>query len=167
MDANEAALLDELTAMQVAWTVQEHPAVFTVEASAELHATIAGLHTKNLFLHDGKDHYWLVTAPHDARVDLKALAPMLGARRFSFGKADAMERLLGVTPGSVTPLAARNDRDRAVTVVLDARLAAAALVQVHPLRNTATLGLTGADLVRYLTRHHRAPTIAALPAPPA
>ncbi len=161
----EQAMLTALDALGIAWKMHEHEAVFTVEASAILHQDIAGAHTKNLFLKDAGGQFWLVTAPHDARIDLKALPAAIGARKVSFGKAEDMERLLGVSPGSVTPLAAFNDTQGAVKVVLDARLADADCVNVHPLRNTATLGLSGSALVTFLTRHGHTPLIAELPAP--
>jgi Ala-tRNA(Pro) deacylase len=72
---------------------------------------------------------------------------------------------LGVTPGSVTPLAAFNDADRSVNVVLDTRLAGAECVNVHPLRNTATLGLSGTDLVMFLAEHGHTAQVVDLPAP--
>ena len=97
------------------------------------------------------------------RVDLKALAPAVGARKFSFGKAEDMAALLGVTPGAVTPLAAINDTAGKVQVVLDANLADAAMVHVHPLRNTATIGLPGAELIRALAHWGHPPLIAAIP----
>ncbi len=148
--ANEARLLEMLDRQGIIWEVIEHAAVFTVEESAELHGRIAGAHTKNLFLKDAGGRFWLVSAPHDARVDLKLLPAVIGAKKLSFGKADDMERLLGVAPGSVTPLAAMNDAAAMVTVVIDRRLARADRVNVHPLRNTATLGLSGAALCGFL-----------------
>ena len=161
---SEPDLYAALDRLGLAWSVHEHEAVFTVEESAALHRQIAGLHTKNLFLKDAGGQFWLVSAPHDARVDLKALPAAIGSKRVSFGKTEDMERLIGVTPGSVTPLAAIADADGAVNVVLDTRLAGADRVNVHPLRNTATLGLAGADLVRALTHWAHPPVIADIPA---
>ncbi len=146
----EAALLDALRDLGIAWTFTEHAAVFTVEESTKLHHEIVGAHTKNLFLKDAGGQFWLVTVPHDARVDLKALPAVIGSRKLSFGKSVDMERLLGISPGAVTPLAAMNDHQCAVRVVIDSRLAAHACVNVHPLRNTATLGLSGAGLIAAL-----------------
>jgi Ala-tRNA(Pro) deacylase len=160
----ESSLLQALDGAGIAWSLHEHEAVFTVEASAALHAAIAGHHTKNLFLKDAGGQFWIVTAPHDASIDLKALPEAIGSKKVSFGKAEDMERLLGVSPGSVTPLAAFNDTDGQVRVVLDQRLAGAETVNVHPLRNTATLGLSGTDLVAFLSGIGHAPVIAALPA---
>lgn len=147
----------------IAWDVLEHPAVFTVEESAAIHAALPGAHTKNLFLKDAGGQFWLVTVDHARRVDLKALAGSIGAKKLSFGKADDMERLLGVSPGAVTPLAAINDQTGAVRVVIDADLAGATQVNVHPLRNTATLGLPGPDLLRALAAWGHPAMVAAIP----
>ena len=162
---HEQSLLNALDAAGIGWTMTEHRAVHTVEESAQLHAEISGAHTKNLFLKDASGQFWVVSAPHDARVDLKALPAAIGSKKVSFGKAEDMVRLLGVEPGSVTPLAAFNDAAGAVKVVIDSRLAAAPRVNVHPLRNTATLGLAGADLLVFLSATGHPPVVVALPAP--
>lgn len=156
--------LDELTSAGIAYTITEHAAVFTVEESTALHAAMPGVHTKNLFLKDAGGQFWIVTAPHDASIDLKALPGAIGSRKVSFGKGEDMERLLGVTPGAVTPLAAINDAGGAVRVALDRRIADAEIVNVHPLRNTATIGLSGAALVSFLAARGHEPVIAELPA---
>ena len=161
--ANEVRLMETLARLGIAVEQHEHEAVFTVEASATLHALIPGLHTKNLFLKDAAGCFWMVSAPHDARVDLKALPAAIGSKKLSFGKADDMVRLLGVTPGSVTPLAAFNDADGQVSVVIDSRLADASRVNVHPLRNTATLGLAGTDMLTFLTAVDHPPLVVLLP----
>lgn len=160
----ETALLAALDSAGINWSLQDHEAVFTVEASARLHAEIAGKHTKNLFLKDAGGQFWVVSAPHDAAIDLKALPAAIGSKKVSFGKAEDMERLLGITPGSVTPLAAFNDGAGNVKVVIDQRLVDAAVVNIHPLRNTATLGLSGHDLVAFLDATGHAPVVTLLPA---
>jgi len=163
VSSRETELDAALERLGAAFTKHEHEAVFTVSESEALHHEIAGAHTKNLFLKDEAGAFFLVTIPAEARANLKALPAVIGSRRLSFGKAEDMERLLGVTPGSVTPLAAFNDADGAVTVALDAALAAADIVNVHPLRNTATVGMSGSDLVRALQSWGHAPIIAHIP----
>lgn len=160
---SDAALKDALAALGIGWSILEHEAVYTVEESLAIHDALPGAHTKNLFLKDAGGQFWLVTVEHMRRVDLKALAGVIGAKKLSFGKAEDMQALLGVTPGSVTPLAALNDTGGAVRVVLDPDLAAADIVNVHPLRNTATIGLSGVDLVRALGAWGHDPLIAAIP----
>lgn len=159
----EAKLYADLDALGVPYAVAEHAAVFTVEESHKVAADVPGVHVKNLFLKDKNGRYWLVTVPADIRVALKSLPQAIGCGRVSFGNAEDMERLIGVTPGSVTPLAAINDDTHAVTVVLDATLADAALLNCHPLRNTASISLSGADLLRALSHWHHAPVIATIP----
>ncbi|KGB51837.1 Ala-tRNA(Pro) hydrolase [Sphingopyxis sp. LC81] len=159
----EAGLLTDLDALGIPFAVYEHVAVFTVAESDEVNAGIPGAHTKNLFLKDNGGAYWLVTVPGEARVDLKALPAAIGSKRVSFGKADDMERLLGIAPGSVTPLAAINALPGSITVVLDEGLAAAATVNVHPLRNTGTLGLSGATILDLLRHWGHQPVVAPIP----
>ncbi|WP_408590139.1 prolyl-tRNA synthetase associated domain-containing protein [Novosphingobium sp.] len=160
---SEASLKQALADLGIGWSILEHEPVFTVEESETIHAALPGAHTKNLFLKDAGGVFWLVTVDHATRVDLKALAGAIGSKKLSFGKAEDMERLLGVTPGSVTPLAAINDSDQAVRVVLDTRLADAALVNVHPLRNTATVALSGPDLIRALASWNHPVQVAPIP----
>ena len=160
---SDEALKAALAALGIGWAILEHEAVFTVEESLAIHDALPGVHTKNLFLKDSGGEFWLVTVDHALRVDLKALAGVIGARKLSFGKAEDMAALLGVTPGSVTPLAALNDTARSVRVVLDADLAGATQVYVHPLRNTATIGLSGPDLCRALAEWGHEPLLAAIP----
>lgn len=159
---HEDRLYADLAALGIALELHEHEAVFTVEESSALHCKISGAHTKNLFLKDANGRFWLVTVPADARVDLKALPATIGSKRLSFGKAEDMEDLLGVTPGSVTPIAAINDAQGKVTIVLDAAFDGTGRINVHPLRNTATMGLATSDLVRALHHWGHDPAIPAL-----
>ena len=160
----EEGLLADLAALAIPYAAHEHAAVFTVAESRKLDAGFPGAHTKNLFLKDAGGAFWLVTLPAGARVDLKALPGAIGCKRVSFASADDMERLLGIAPGSVTPLAMINALPGCVTVVLDSHLAHAERINVHPLRNTATLGLSGNDVLRLLRHWGHEPVIAPLPA---
>jgi len=159
----EAGLLADIDALAIPFAAYEHVAVFTVAESDAVNAAIPGAHTKNLFLKDNGGAYWLVTVPSEARVDLKALPAVIGSKRVSFSKADDMQRLLGVAPGSVTPLAAINAPPDGITVVLDQGLAAADTVNVHPLRNTGTLGLSGAAILDLLRHWGHSPLVASIP----
>jgi Ala-tRNA(Pro) deacylase len=127
-----------------------HPAVFTVEESLAHTAHLPGAHVKNLFLKDKKGKLWLVTCRHDLRVDLNALSRRLGAARFSFGRPELLQEVLGVEAGAVTPLALVNDDDHRVQPVLDEALVAAGRLNCHPLRNTASTVLATGDLLRFM-----------------
>lgn len=137
-------------------TFYRHPPVYTVDESQQLCADIPGYHVKNLVVKDKKGRIALATVGHEKRVDLKALAADLGMGRLSFLRAEAMTALLGVDPGSVTPLAVINapctdpEADPPLSLVLDSDLWDADLVAVHPLHNRATVTMTQANFRRAL-----------------
>lgn len=162
--SSEQILLDQLNDAGVGYDIYEHEPVHTVLQSDQVNANIRGAHTKNLFLKDAKGDFYLATVLADKRVDLGRLSNIMSCGRFSFGSADDMKQYLGVTPGSVTPLSVINDHAGAVNVVLDEILAASPIVNVHPLRNTATLSLSGLNLVRMLAQWRHAPIILTVPA---
>lgn len=160
--ATRQDLLDELATLAIPYELLEHPAVHTVEAAREYWSAMPGLAVKNLLLKDAGGRLWLVVAPAEDQLDLKALPRRIGSKRLSFAGPADLAATLAVERGSVTPLAAMNDREGRVSVVLDAALAGEALVKVHPLVNTATIALAGADVVRFLTHHRHPPAVLAL-----
>ena len=150
----------------IAHQTVEHPPLFTVEQSQALRGQIPGGHTKNLFLRDKKQSLYLVVALEDAEIDLKGLHRKLGASgRFSFGSADLLMEVWGVTPGSVTPFGAINDTEARVTVVLDAAMMAHETLNYHPLVNTMTTSLSREGLVKFLESTGHMPRIEAVSEP--
>lgn len=151
----EARLIQFLDGLGIASTTRRHPPVHTVEEARALRGDIPGGHCKNLFLKDKKDQLWLVVALEERPVDLKSLDKRIGAARLSFGKAELLREVLGVEPGSVTPFALLNDRDRRVRVVLDRGMMQIRPLNYHPMHNAATTTIQPEDLLRFLaaTRH--------------
>jgi Ala-tRNA(Pro) deacylase len=143
-------LIAFLDAQGIDHSTLEHRAVFTVGEGEDIKTALPGGHTKNLFLKDHKGQLWLVSALGQTRIDLKALPAAIGSARLSFGKAELLEEVLGVTAGSVTAFALINDTGRRVRFVLDAALAAADPVNFHPLTNTATTAVSQAGFRRFL-----------------
>ena len=149
-----------LDSLGIAHSTVTHPPLFTVEQSRALRGQIPGGHTKNLFLRDKKSNVYLVTAEEDADIDLKGLHRLLGASgRFSFGSAELMMELLGVAPGSVTPLGVLHDTQGRINVVLDAALMEHDTINCHPLVNTMTTNLRREDLVKFLEATGHSPRI--------
>lgn len=136
----------ELDALNVPFERYDHPAVFTVAESRKLDARIPGRHTKNLFLEaEPSGKLYLLTVAAEKRVDLKSLAAQVGEKRFSFCKPEQLREVLGLTPGSVSPLGLLNDTERRATFLLDGDLSGADSLAVHPNINTATVVIeTGA-----------------------
>lgn len=160
-------LLARLAALGIEAVTHEHPPLHTVEEAKRLRGDLPGGHVKNLFLRDKNSRHWLFTTLEDRRVDLKALAGQLDAGRFSFANAAALDRLLGIAPGAVSPLAAVNDTGGAVTVVLDQALLAHDPLNVHPLRNDRTTAISPADLIRFLESCGHPPRLLTLGVPAA
>jgi Ala-tRNA(Pro) deacylase len=158
-------LLADLWRDGIAHAVHRHAPVATVaEMLAEV-GDMPGVHTKNLFLRDAKKSFFLVSMRHDATADLKAMRALIGARgNLSFASAEALFDKLGVTPGSVSPLAVVNDAGNAVTVCLQDDLLAADAVNVHPLTNTMTVSLHPDGLTTFLRTHGYEPVVFSLPA---
>ncbi|MER9403805.1 prolyl-tRNA synthetase associated domain-containing protein [Mesorhizobium caraganae] len=151
MPKTEAELFAFLADLGISVSTVRHPPLYTVADSQSLRGEIPGGHTKNLFLKDKKDNFFLVSVGEDAAVDLKQIHTIIGAAsRVSFGKPEMLMELLGVIPGAVTVFGLINDTQRRVKVVLDQDLMAHDVINAHPLINEATTSITSADLIRFV-----------------
>jgi Ala-tRNA(Pro) deacylase len=157
------ALFARLNALGIGHRTHRHPPVFTVDEAKALRGTLPGGHCKSLFLKDKKGGLWLVVALEECRVDLKALADLLVAPRFSFGSAELLVAVLGVRPGSVTPFAAINDPDVRVTVVLQRAMLEHDPLNYHPLENDRTTAIAPGDLLRFLEASGHQPRVVDIP----
>ena len=148
--ARQRDLFERLEELGIATETQTHAPVFTVEESRNVCGRLPGAHCKSLFLKDKKGVLWLVVALEDRRLDLKALAPLIGAARLSFGSPERLAAHLGVVPGAVTPFALINDDRHAVRAVIDSGVMEAERAHFHPLSNDATTAIAPGDLLRFI-----------------
>ncbi len=162
--ATSANLFDRLSDLGIDTQTVDHPPAFTVEDGEEHVGDLPGVHTKNLFLCDAKKKMWLITAPWDRDINLKALPPVIGSKRLSFGSADRLMRVLGVTPGSVSPFCLINDHDHQVEMVLDAWMVEQEVINAHPLINTQTTSIAMHDLLKFIRACGHEPLIVDLKA---
>ncbi|MBM2886843.1 prolyl-tRNA synthetase associated domain-containing protein [Chromobacterium amazonense] len=160
----EHALYRLLDAQRIRYQRFEHPPVYTCEEAARVIPELPGAECKNLFLCDAKGRsHFLVAVPAEAGVDIKALGDMLGVKGLRFASPERLKKYLGLEPGSVTLLAAVNDGNQHVAIVVDEALWAADAILCHPLVNTATLSVPVADLARFLAHCGHSPRILAVP----
>ena len=137
-----------------------HPPLFTVADSQALRGEIPGGHTKNLFLKDKKDNFFLITVGEEAEVDLKQIHHVIGAAsRVSFGKPEALMEHLGVIPGAVTAFGLINDEKGAVKFVIDDALMEHETINAHPLTNEATTSIAAGDMLRFARATGHEPAI--------
>ena len=153
------ALFARLRSLGIETVTVTHPAVYTVEQAKAHRVRHDGTHVKNLFLRNKKGAMWLVVLQEERTIDLKDLGRCIGAGNVSFGSPERLRRYLGVEPGSVTPFAVVNDADAKVQVVIDARVLQRDPVQCHPLTNTMTTAISGADLLHFLRACGHTPRI--------
>jgi Ala-tRNA(Pro) deacylase len=143
----------------------EHPAVHTIDEALIHVPAMPGLMVKNLFVRDEKGRrHFLVIVPFDKRIDLAALGRLLPASKLSMASPERLLQHLGIAPGSVSLFALIHDGAQAVELVLDQAVWDADHIQAHPLRNTATVALSHATLVRFLTHTGHVPRIVTVPA---
>lgn len=146
----EQLLYEQLQKLNISYEVVEHPAVFTVEEALAL-VKIPGPWCKNLFLKDSKKRFWLIVALADTPIQLRYWAKKLSAPELRFAQPAALQEILQVEPGSVTPFALINDASHQVNVILDNALFNHKIIGFHPLRNTATVLLRPQDLLKFIS----------------
>lgn len=151
---NKQEVYEFLQAQGVTYEVTEHKAVYNMDELAEVELLYPEADAKNLFVRDDKkSSYYLITVRGGKRVDLQEFRKSYGTRRLSFASAEDLERLLGLFPGSVTPLGLLNNAEKNVKLFLDSDFGEDDLIGVHPNENTATVWLKAGDLVRLIREH--------------
>jgi len=157
MNLTKETLLQLLQETSFEYQVYEHPPIFTVEEAKAMEHSLhcPGAHVKNLFLRNHKKtFYCLLTVKEDKTVDLSTLSQQWDVGRFSFASPADLERFLQVSPGSVTPFAILNDTACKVKLYFDEDLLNEAIINIHPMVNTATIGMKREDLVSFLEKNH-------------
>ncbi|ALK29895.1 prolyl-tRNA synthetase associated domain-containing protein [Burkholderia plantarii] len=151
------ALLALLRRHAIDFEAEQHAPVHNMAESDTLALTLAGARCKNLLLRDKPGNTWLVVTRSHKSLDLAAAADAFGSRRLSFASPERLDALLGVKPGSLSPLALVNDSERQVRLVIDAELADEPVFLFHPLDSGATLALARPQLDAFLRLTGHAP----------
>jgi len=157
MHLTSEEVLNYLGVHQISYQLYQHEPVFTCEQAIKIvhEMKIDGAGIKNLFLKDNKKKFYHIVALDTARVDLKSVGKVLQTPGLRFADADLLMHYLGVYPGSVTPLALINDKDHAVQAILDVNIFKQEYIQIHPLKNNATIVITPADLIKFFSLTNR------------
>ena len=149
---NKQEVYEFLKSKSIWHEITEHGAVYNMEDISHVELPYPEADAKNLFVRDDKKrNHYLITVRGDKRVNLKEFRRRNGTRPLSFAPAEELLALLGLTPGSVTPLGLLNDEEHRVQLFLDKEfLDAPGLIGMHPNENTATVFLKTEDLIRLL-----------------
>lgn len=135
--------------------ITEHRAVYTMAGFEGIALPYPSGDAKNLFVRDRKNQrYWMLTVHGDQRVNLQAFRHAYNLPPLHFASGEELTALLGLIPGSVTPLGLLNDSSAQVVLYMDeAFLQPPGIIGVHPNDNTATVWLKTTDLIQLLRDH--------------
>ena len=98
----------------------DHDFADTIELCHEIEKTLGADICKNLFLTNRQQtDFYLLLMPGDKPFKTKLLSKQIGSARLSFGSPENMERLLDITPGSVSVLGLMNDSENGVRLLVD------------------------------------------------
>lgn len=149
---NKEETYQYLTAQGIPYEITEHQAVFNMEELKSVALPYPEWDAKNLFVRDDKKrNYYLITVKGDKRVDLKEFRKQHSLRALSFASADDLLSIMGLLPGSVTPLGILNDAEHRVHFYLDSEFAGNK-IGVHPNDNTATVWMQANDLMELIQK---------------
>ena len=144
----EVAVYDLLDRLEIPYLRLDHEPLFTIEACHEADALLGTAMCKNLFLcNQNKSAYYLLLMPGDKKFQTKVFSKLIGSSRLSFASAEAMEELLGLSPGSVSVLGLMNDTRGQVSLYMDAELLRETHMGCHPCANTSSLRIATEDLI--------------------
>ena len=148
----ERRTYDLLDSLGIRYWRTDHAPAGSIAQCQEIDAVLDTVICKNLFLCNRQEtQFYLLMMPGDKAFKTKDLSAELGVRRLSFAKAEAMEALLDVTPGSVSIMGLMNDKGHRVQLVIDEDVLREPYIGCHPCINTSSLKIATADIMdKYL-----------------
>lgn len=151
LPAQEAAAFDFLDSLGIDYERVTHELADTMEKCDDVSAVLGVDVCKNLFLcNRQRTSFYLLLMPGDKPFKTKELSAQINSSRLSFGSAEEMEELLGVSPGSVSVLGLMNDRERRVRLLVDEDVLREEFFGCHPCINTSSLKLLTRELTEVL-----------------
>ena len=148
-------LLIKLDKNKISYELHTHGPLFTVEDSIAKRGKIGGAHSKNLFLKNKKNKFYLFSCLETTNVNLKKLSKNLNLGNISFANEKYLNGYLGIKPGSVSPFGLLNDINHEVEFYLDEKFLFQKFVNFHPLVNTSTLSLKANDFINFLIENKK------------
>jgi Ala-tRNA(Pro) deacylase len=147
----EESIRQWLADHNIKYILHTHPAVFTVP-EAKIHCGhIPGTHCKNLFLKNKKSgQLYLVTIPHEERLDLNQFRKLIGAPKIRFAGPEDLSEKLGISTGAVSPIGLVNDTNDNVIFIIDKKVWNAEEICCHPNVNTETLQIPGSNFQKLI-----------------
>lgn len=158
----EIRVYDLLDRLGIEYDRADHPVADTMEDCQEISQALHVDICKNLFLCNRQHtQFYLLLIPDGKKFLTKELSKQIGSSRLSFAEAEYMERLLDITPGSVSIMGLMNDMENQVRLLVDEDLLQEEYLGCHPCINTSSIRLKTKDVLEtFLTAiHHNMTTV--------
>ncbi len=152
---NSLELINVLKKKKYNIQVHQHHALYTVQDSQKLRGKIAGAYSKNLFLKNKKNKFFLLTCEEAEEVDLKRISKSLELGNVSFAKEEHLDQYLKIKPGSVSPFALLNNEGGEVDFYLEQTLYESKFVNFHPLINTFTITIETNKFIEFMIENDK------------
>ena len=142
---------DFLDSNNISYEYIEHPAAPTIDIAKQYVGGDSVVLCKNLFFrnHKGNKHY-LVIMDSSHQMDIHDIEKQLHQGKLTFASPERMMKYLGVTPGSVSLFTLLNDINHEVILFVDESLKTSEKVSFHPNDNTASLLISGKDMLKFI-----------------
>ncbi len=161
----EERVYDTLDSLSISYMRVDHGEAATIDKCLAVENVLGADIVKNLFLcNTQKTKFYMLIMPGGKVFKTKDLSKQIGSARLSFGDAETMERLLGVTPGSMSIFGLLNDAENEVRLLVDRDVLESEYIGFHPCKNTSTLKISTHDMFDVFVPHiKREPIFVELP----
>jgi len=160
----EIKTYDFLDKLKISYQRVDHPAMATVADCVQVDTVLEIDICKNLFLcNSQKTRFYLLLMTGNKKFVTKELSRKLGIARLSFAKEEFMERLLDITPGSVSIMGLVHDKEHKVQLIIDHEVLQAPYIACHPCINTSSIRIKTEDILeKFLPASGHEPVIVEL-----
>ena len=148
---NKAKIRSMLDECGVSYEWLEHDRVFTMDDCAPIGEALGARHCKNLVLTNRQKSAFYLLLTDDKPFRTAVFSKAMGVSRLSFVPGEMLLELLGVEPGSASPLALINDSARRVNLAIDQSVLKWDRICLHPGDSTASVAMPLGDMLKIIT----------------
>jgi len=146
--SKEIRSYDFLDSLGIEYERIDHEAAMTMEVCEAIDIALGATICNNLLLTNRQEtDFYLLLIPGDKKFKTKDITAQIGSARLSFAAGEHMERLLDITPGSLSILGLMNDKENQVRLLIDEDVLGGEYIGCHPCINTSSLRIRTEDMV--------------------
>lgn len=154
--AREIRVYDLLDELNISYEYVDHEPMRSMQDCLEVDSILNAAICKKLFLcNHQKTAYYLLMLPGEKKFRSGEVSRLAGSSRLSFAPPEDMERLLDLSPGSVSVMGLMNDHEGRVQLLMDEEILTQEYFGCHPCVNTTSLRLSVRDLTEKILKKIR------------